>query len=102
MDELTLAQSASLAATIKAPSAYAPNESPSLNKSRRNYILETMLEEGFIAEDAYNEAKDEEIWVLAQVENKQIYSWYVDEVLHECEDLLDLSADEVNGGGFQI
>ena len=102
VDELTLAQSASLAATIKAPSAYAPNESPSLNKSRRNYILETMLEEGFIAEDAYNEAKDEEIWVLAQVENKQIYSWYVDEVLRECEDLLDLSADEVNGGGFQI
>ena len=31
--ELSLAQSAALAATIKAPSAYAPSESPKINKS---------------------------------------------------------------------
>lgn len=100
--ELTLAQSASLAATIKAPSAYAPSESPRLNKSRRNYILDTMLENGFITQQAHDEAVEEEIWVLAQVESTQVYSWYVDEALRECETLLGLTADEVNGGGFSI
>ena len=101
-EELTLAQSASLAATIKAPSAYAPSESPRLNKSRRGYILDTMLENGFITDDEHEEAMQEEIWVLARSQNPQVTSWYVDEALRECETLLGLTADEVNGGGFSI
>ena len=100
--ELTLAQSASLAAAIKAPSAYAPSESPRLNKSRRGYILDTMLENGFITEEAHKEAVQEEIWVLAREQTPQVTSWYVDEALRECEALLGITADEVNGGGFLI
>ena len=73
--ELTLAQSASLAAAIKAPSAYAPSESPRLNKSRRGYILDTMLENGFITEEAHKEAAQEEIWGLAREQTPQVTSW---------------------------
>lgn len=65
-EELTLNQSASLAAIIKAPSIYAPHISPSNNRSRRQYILSVMAENGFISQEEKQTALDESIWVLAQ------------------------------------
>lgn len=101
-EELTLNQSASLAAIIKAPSIYAPHISPSNNRSRRQYILSVMAENGFISQEEKQEALDESIWVLAQEAEKQLYSWYIDEALRESAELLGLSADEVIQGGFKI
>lgn len=100
--ELTLAQSASLAATIKAPSAYAPSSSPGANRTRRLYILATMLENGMITQQEHDEAAQESVWVLAQQEETQVDSWYADEALRESRQLLGLTADEVLSGGFSI
>ena len=100
--ELTLVQSASLAASIKAPSVYAPHMSPESNKSRRNYILQTMLDNGFITQEEYDEAAKQSLWVLAEQEDMQVYSWYVDEVLRESSERLGLTTDEVIRGGFSI
>lgn len=101
-EDLTLNQSASLAAIIKAPSIYAPHISPSNNRSRRQYILSVMAENGFISQEEKQAALDESIWVLAQEVEKQLYSWYIDEALRESAELLGLSADEVIQGGFKI
>lgn len=101
-EELTLNQSASLSAIIKAPSIYAPHISPSNNRSRRQYILSVMAENGFISQEEKQAALDESIWVLAQEAEKQLYSWYIDEALRESAELLGLSADEVIQGGFKI
>lgn len=101
-EDLTLNQSASLAAIIKAPSIYAPHISPSNNRSRRQYILSVMAENGFISQEEKQTALDESIWVLAQEAEKQLYSWYIDEALRESAELLGLSADEVIQGGFKI
>ena len=101
-EDLTLNQSASLAAIIKAPSIYAPHISPSHNRSRRQYILSVMAENGFISQEEKQAALDESIWVLAQEAEKQLYSWYIDEALRESAELLGLSADEVIQGGFKI
>ena len=101
-EDLTLNQSASLAAIIKAPSIYAPHISPSNNRSRRQYILSVMAENGFISQEEKQAALDESIWVLAQEAEKQLYSWYIDEALRESAELIGLSADEVIQGGFKI
>lgn len=101
-EDLTLNQSASLATIIKAPSIYAPHISPSNNRSRRQYILSVMAENGFISQEEKQAALDESIWVLAQEAEKQLYSWYIDEALRESAELLGLSADEVIQGGFKI
>ena len=100
--ELTLVQSASLAAAIKAPSAYAPHTNPENNRSRRHYILQTMLDHGMISQAEFDEADAQSLWVLAEQENTQVYSWYVDEVLRESSELLGLTADDVIQGGFSI
>lgn len=100
--DLTLSQSACLAATIKAPSAYAPHISPENNKSRRIYILNTMAENALITWEEYEEARQESIWVLAEQEDMQVFSWYIDEVLRESAGLLGITADEVISGGYSI
>ena len=102
VQDLSIAQSASLAATIKAPSVYAPDVSPKTNANRSHYILETMHEQDFITDEEYENAIAEEIWVLAQAKQTVHYSWYVDAVLTEGETLLGLSSDQIMRGGMQI
>lgn len=99
---LTLTQSACLAAIIKAPSVYAPHISPENNKNRRNYILNVMYENGFIDSELLRDAQSESVWVIAQQDEPQVYSWYVDEILRESAQILECSADEIISGGFQI
>lgn len=100
--DLNLLQSAALAAIIKAPSAYAPHISPETNKNRRDYILNTMLENGFITQEEHSAAFGKSLWVIAQQKDEQVYSWYIDEVLRVSQEHLDLNADEVISGGFKI
>lgn len=100
--ELTIAQSACLAAAIKAPSVYAAHISPQSNQSRRNYILSTMAENGFISKNEYDTAVKERIWVLAESEDIQVSNWYVDEVIRESTELLGITSSEVISGGLSI
>lgn len=100
--ELSIGQSACLAAIIKAPSVYSPHLSPQTNESRRNYILDVMAEQGFITPQEKQIAKEEKIWVVAKQEDLQVYGWYVDEALRSAANLLELTADEVIRSGFSI
>ncbi|MFR8176423.1 MAG: transglycosylase domain-containing protein [Christensenellales bacterium] len=100
---LTLNQSASLAAIIKAPSVYAPHINPSSNRSRRQYILSVMEDNGFITQEEAREARGESVWVLAREAEKQSYGWYIDEALREGAELLGLSAlDRSDSRRFEI
>ena len=100
--DLTLAQTCALAASIKAPSYYAPHVAPERNASQRGYILSTMLREGMISQADYS-AADEEAIVLAEVpEEELLYGWYVDAVLDEAQVLLNMNGEEVLAGGLYI
>ena len=101
-DELTLLQSACLAAIIKAPSAYAPHTNPRTNQIRRNYILDTMAENGMISQEECEHTKQKHVWVVASQEFTHLNNWYVDEVLRESSSLLGISTDAVISGGYSI
>ena len=100
--DLSLAQAASLAASIKAPSHYAPSASTEANQSRRNYILSTMLTHGMIEPDAYEKARNETVMVAQKEPELFEHGWFVDAVLDEAEKILGLTSDEVLSGGFVI
>src|SRR3972149_7682201 len=53
LDELTLPQYAMLAGLPKAPSTKNPFTNPTRALERRNYVLQRMLNEGFISPDEY-------------------------------------------------
>jgi len=67
VEELTLAESAYLAALPKAPTYYSPYGSHvDKLEGRQKYILERMAEDGFITEEEAEEAKNEEVEFVKQ------------------------------------
>lgn len=100
--ELSLAQAASLAASIKAPSYYAPHASEANNRSRRRYILDTMLNEGMIDQATHDSAAREVIALAENPPEDLPYGWFVDAVLDEAESVLGLTSEQVLTGGFTI
>ncbi len=98
--DLSLAQAASLAATIKAPGYYAP--ATDANANRRAYVLATMLAEGMIAQPQHDAALAETIAVAEAEPIDTPYGWFADAVLDEAEAVLGLTSDQVLTGGYYI
>lgn len=57
VEKLTLAESAVIAGVLKSPGRYSPYLEPENGLGRRNLVLAQMLEQGFIEQAAYDEAK---------------------------------------------
>ncbi|MDR0898467.1 MAG: PBP1A family penicillin-binding protein [Oscillospiraceae bacterium] len=102
VSELTAAEGAALAATIKAPSAYGPIASPETNQTRRNYILRTMAENGLLDPAAAEVAQAETLTIAERKPVERAHGWYVDAALEEAEKLLGVTADELLNGGYFI
>lgn len=119
INELTLLESASLAAMTPNPVGLNPLDNPEKNKGRRKYVLMKMLEFGAISRQEYDENIDAEL-ILAK-ENKvddsgkkqntnKYYSYYVDYVIEEViRDLQnqrgydrDYAQNLVFNGGYKI
>ncbi len=56
VNELTLAESALLAGLPQAPSKYSPHQHPEQAKKRQIYILNRMVEEGYISQNEFHKA----------------------------------------------
>ena len=100
--DLTLAEGALLAGIIKSPSNYAPHLNPERSIARRDAILNTMAENGFITEDERDDAKSEALRLAMDDADRTQYAWYMDAVLTEAAQALNLSADEVISGGYRV
>lgn len=100
--DLTPAQAASLAAAIKAPSAYSLQSAPESNRERREYILSIMLEENMLTQAEYDAAMAEELTARGAPQVQTDYGWFVDAVLDEAESRLDVSAETLLAGGYRI
>src|SRR5215831_16294026 len=63
---LTLPECAFLAGIIRGPSLYSPYRDPERSKSRRNQVLDSMVEAGFITRDKAEQAKASELKIQAK------------------------------------
>ena len=61
LDELSIAEAAYLAVLPKAPSRYHPEFNKDRSISRRNYVVDRMLEDGYITDEVAQEAKQAEL-----------------------------------------
>lgn len=100
--ELDIAQSAMLAAIIKAPSSYAPHIAPERALTRRNWVLGEMLRQGYISQTEYDAALVQPIELTESHQAMPEYGWYIDYALAEAERLLSLTPDELLSGGYRI
>lgn len=83
VSELTVAESASLAAITNSPSAYNPYNHPKDHLSRRNLIIDQMYAQGYIGENEAIAAKAKEIGLAEKRDFSGINSWYTDMVIED-------------------
>ncbi|MDF2814870.1 MAG: family penicillin-binding protein [Paenibacillus sp.] len=105
--DLTLAESALLAALPKAPTRYSPLRNKELALERRNLVLGVMRDENFISEIDYNQAKMEPIQVLVekpQDDNSLLgkFASYNDAVVDEAIKLYGFTERQLLAGNLRI
>jgi penicillin-binding protein 1A len=80
---ITIAEAAMLAGLPKAPSAYNPISNPKRARSRQLYIIDRMLENGFITSDEAETAKKQELKVRANSNATEIHAEFVAEMVRQ-------------------
>ncbi len=117
LNQLTVAQAASLACIAQAPNSLNPRDGAEENAERRQYTLGKMLEFGAINETQYTEALVADIATLPSAPSNAvgqasegIYSWFVDAALMQVSEHFaeeygyteSEALEEIRGGGYDI
>lgn len=121
VSDLNLTECAALASITKEPATYDPIKNPDENRSRRNYCLQMMLEQGYISPSEYDQAVTYELTTVGQrvsadeeeeqeKEEQKVPSYYVDyvikRVIEDFENVYHYSYSEawnmVYKGGLKI
>jgi penicillin-binding protein 1A len=83
LDELTLAETATMAGLPKAPSAFNPLANPERSLIRRNWILFRMRELGYINQPTYDEAVQAPVTARRYVARTEVEADYVAEMARQ-------------------
>lgn len=88
LQDLTLAECASLIAITNNPSLYNPYRNPDANLYRRNLCLDQMAdpEQGFITQEECDAAKAEPLDLKREVgtsREQEVFTWYEDQVIND-------------------
>lgn len=97
--ELSVAQSAILAAMIKAPNVYAPDKNAEKCLQRRNVVLKLMLQQGVIDNETYDNAMSEEIVCATYCPQTRGYTYAT--VVEACK-LLNMTERQLTNSGLVI
>lgn len=83
LQEITIAEAAMLAGLPKAPSAYNPINNPKRARTRQLYIINRMLENGFITAAQAEAAKQEPLNVRSSANNNAVHAEYLAETVRQ-------------------
>lgn len=91
VSELTLSECAVIAGITQNPTGYNPITNPEDNSKRRDKVLKNMLEQGYIDQAAYDEAKADDVYSRIQTVNSAAqdenpYSYFVDALTEQVID----------------
>lgn len=101
LNDLTLAEMATLAAIPKAPNSYNPLDHPERARERRNTVLMLMAQQGIISEEEKRAAQSEEVKVVSGTGNRRFPS-YLDYVIREAMEVTGLTEEQLHLGGYGI
>ena len=100
LDELTLAESATLAGIPKFPSSGNPLSNPERSMIRRNYILQRMAKEGFITEAEMRTAQAEPNTAKAHEQVTELNAPYLAEMVRI--EMVRRYGDKATDSGFRV
>ncbi len=83
LKSISIAEAAMLAGLPKAPSAYNPISNPKRARIRQLYIIDRMLENGFITAEEATAAKQEDLKLRSSTDSTRIHAEYVAEMARQ-------------------
>jgi penicillin-binding protein 1A len=83
LKNLSIAEAAMLAGLPKAPSAYNPISNPNRARTRQQYNIQRMEENGFITAEQATAAKNEELVIRSGANSNRIHAEYVTETVRQ-------------------
>lgn len=94
VSDLTLSEDAVIAGITQNPTTYDPVVNPEANAERRTIVLSNMLEQGYITQEAYDEAMADDVYSRiaqnASVADESPYTYFIDELAKQViQDLQD-------------
>ena len=99
-------EAALLAGILPSPSAWDPAENPKKAEERWGRVLQFMLDDGYITQAQYNEAKQKGMPDVKESQTKQIYAgtngYLLQMVRAELETKAKVSPEQIDTGGFKI
>ena len=102
--ELTLEEAIMLAGIPKNPAGYNPVSNYEASLKRAWVVAKSMLNNGYIDEDTYNNLFKEKLKIFGQTKNNnlQMIMYYQEAVLNELSNIKEVPASLVNAGGLKI
>jgi penicillin-binding protein 1A len=100
LDELTLPQYAMLAGLPKAPSTTNPVTNPTRALERRNYVLQRMVNEGFISPEEYQSVINAPVTARLHSPAVELEAPYVAEMVRQ--DLIEKYGDDTYTSGLRV
>lgn len=83
LKDISIAEAAMLAGLPKAPSAYNPISNPARARSRQQYIIDRMEDNGFITQERAQAARKEELKVRVGLDNSKVHAEHVAETVRQ-------------------
>ncbi|NVO05837.1 MAG: transglycosylase domain-containing protein, partial [Rhodoferax sp.] len=100
LKDITIAEAAMLAGLPKAPSAYNPISNPKRARSRQLYIIDRMVENGFITAEEAETAKAQQLKVKSGPDANKIHAEYVAEMARQL--MFNQYGDETYTRGLNV
>lgn len=102
--ELTLEEAIILAGIPKNPAGYNPVSNYEASLKRAWVVAKSMLNNGYIDEDTYNNLFKEKLEIFGQTKNNnlQMIMYYQEAVLNELSNIKKIPASLINAGGLKI
>lgn len=101
IDELTLAEMAMIAGLPKAPSRDNPVSNPEGALARRSYVLDRMLEEGFIDQQEWREAESKPDRARLHGPQRELDAPWVAEIVRR-DAVERFGAEQAYAGGYEV
>lgn len=102
LDQLTISEAAYLAALPKGPNNYHPFRHPKAAIERRNWVIDRMVDNGYVSAADGEKAKKEPLNVIPRPAGSQLYSaeYFTEEVRRELAKMY--GEDQLYGGGLSV
>ncbi|MCK8602122.1 PBP1A family penicillin-binding protein [Desulfoferrobacter suflitae] len=97
VQDLNLAEAATLAGLIRAPNRYSPTKNPESAKERRNVVLKRMLDLGKISSEQYRSARSQPLRIAKSHLPLKFSPYFVDYVRQQLQELYSPTVLETTG-----